>query len=365
MLKGIPIPESLHEPCQTEISTLMNAQNSIADDIRRIVARYGVDDDEWAEAISSQYFLLCLSNKLEQKNEDYENLLNKCLSSFRVTYKGQFILDNDSLLITPDENFHIVECMKIEDSEDSYFRHSSKTRADKIDSQRMYINFHYGLLIRIVSSEDTEVLRAIKHTCLDNLLNSKSVDSYGGWYPYRVPWITARILISLKDIDYSTYLEREKVDRIISDALSSIYQRINEKAPYWRSGVGNWVSKWESTALCLEALYVWNAIDTKKDLIEKVIRYIFSEENKNDWLDTNISFDTEESANKVLASVILASVSYRITKSYFRDIFSGHSNEIMKFLERVISVILNQDVKAVLQYCTVPQILYYVLSAIE
>lgn len=363
MLNGIQIPESLNKLPEDSIPN--NTQIGITANIRRIVARYGVDDDEWAEAISSQYFLLCLSNKLKQKNEDYENLLNKCLSSFRVTYKGQFVLDKDSLLITPDENSRIVECMKNEDSNDSYFRRSAKTRADNTDSQRMYINFHYGLLIRIVSSEDTEVLRAIKHTCLDNLLNNKSVDPYGGWYPYRVPWITSRILISLKDIDYSTYSEKEKVDKVVTDAVSSIYQRINEKAPYWRSGVGNWVSKWESTALCLEALYVWEAIDTKKDLIEKVIRYIFNEENKSEWLNTNISFETEDSANKVLASVILASVSFRVTKTYYKDIYLKHADEIIDFLKRVISVILNQDIKAVLQYCTVPQILYYVLSAIE
>ena len=237
MLNGIQIPESLNKLPEDSIPN--NTQIGITANIRRIVARYGVDDDEWAEAISSQYFLLCLSNKLKQKNEDYENLLNKCLSSFRVTYKGQFVLDKDSLLITPDENSRIVECMKNEDSNDSYFRRSAKTRADNKDSHRMYINFHYGLLIRIVSSEDTEVLRAIKHTCLDNLLNYKSVDPYGGWYPYRVPWITSRILISLKDIDYSTYSEKEKVDKVVTDAVSSIYQRINEKAPYWRSGVGN------------------------------------------------------------------------------------------------------------------------------
>lgn len=144
MLKGISIPESLHN--SPESNTPNKDHNNIADDVKRIVARYGVDDDEWAEAISSQYFLLCLSNKLKQKNEDYENLLNKCLSSFRVTYTGQFVLDNDSLLITPDENSRIVECMKIEDSKDSYFLRSAKTRAKNIDSQRMYINFSLWII---------------------------------------------------------------------------------------------------------------------------------------------------------------------------------------------------------------------------
>lgn len=342
-----------------------NTINAIIDNIKRIVARYGMDDDEWSEAISSQYFLLSLAEKLQHKDEDYKNLLNKCLSNFRITYTGQLILDNDSLLITPDETTRIIDCMKNEDIADGYYRKSSRTRANNIDSHRMYINFHYGLLIKIVSSEDTEPLRAIKHTCLDNLLNEKSIDSYGGWYPYRVPWITARILISLKDIDYDSYPNSKKVDEIVEKALHSLYQRIYEKEPYWRSGVGNWVSKWESTALCLEALYVWESLETKKDKIEKIITYIFNDVNKTEWLNKNVSFETEESANKVLASVILASVVLRITKTYYPSIYKQNVFEILSFLENVIEVILNQNVKAVLQYCTIPQILYYVLIAIK
>ena len=352
----------------TVVSTneqVSNTFDSIIYNIKRIVARYGVDDDEWAKAISSQYFLLCLAEKLHHKDEDYKNLLNKCLSDFRITYDGRLILDNDSLLITPDETTRIMDCMKKEDLSDGYYRKYARTRADNIDGQRMYINFHYGLLIKIVSSEDTDTLRAIKHTCLDNLLNEKSIDFYGGWYPYRVPWITARILISLKSIDYSSYSNSDNVNKAVKKALRSLYQRIYEKAPYWRSGVGNWVSKWESTALCLEALYVWEDIEAQKKQIEKIINYIFYEENKVEWLNNNISFENEEIANRILASVILASVVTRITKKHFPLIYQRYADEIVMFFKNVIEFILNQNVKVVLQYCTVPQILYYVLIAME
>lgn len=338
---------------------------SIIENIERIVASYGIDADDWSEAISSQYFLLCLAEKLQHKDEDYKKLLNKCLSNFRIKYTGELILDNESLLITPGETTRIIECMKNEDESDNYYRKKAKTRADNIDSQRMYINFHYGLLIKIVSSEDTKTLRLIKHTCLDKLINEKSIDPSGGWYPYRVPWITARILISIKSIDYSSYTNKDNVNKTVKKALRSLYDRIYVKAPYWRSGVGNWVSRWESTGLCLEALFVWEEIESKKDKIEQIINYIFREENRIEWLNNIISFETEESANNVLASVILASVVFRVTKMYFQTIYKQYVNEIISFFESVIDVILNQNVKAVLQYCTVPQILYYVLSALE
>lgn len=338
---------------------------SIIENIERIVASYGIDADDWSEAISSQYFLLCLAEKLKHKDEDYKKLLNKCLSNFRIKYTGELILDNESLLITPDETSRIIECMKNEDKSDNYYRKKAKTRADNIDAQRMYINFHYGLLIKIVSSEDTKILRSIKHTCLDKLTNEESLDPSGGWYPYRVPWITARILISIKSIDYSSYTNKDNVNITVKKALRSLYDRLYVKAPYWRSGVGNWVSKWESTGLCLEALFVWEEIGLKKDRIERIINYIFSEENRLEWLNKIISFETEESANNVLASVILASVVFRVTKLHFPSIYKQYANEIIAFFKSVIDVILNQNVKAVLQYCTVPQILYYVLSALE
>lgn len=37
---------------------------NIIKNIKRIVAKHGLDDDEWAQAISSQYFLLCLAKQL-------------------------------------------------------------------------------------------------------------------------------------------------------------------------------------------------------------------------------------------------------------------------------------------------------------
>lgn len=344
---------------------LEEVKNSLIKKIKRIVARYGLDDDEWAQAISSQYFLLCLAQQLKWENKDYANLLNRCLSSFSVTYTGDYILDNEKLLITPDETNRIVRCMQEEDNSDDYYTHSAKMQAKNINSEQMYLNFHYGLLLRIVSSEDTEVLRAIKHNCLDHLLEDGALDTSDGWYPYRVPWITARILISLKSIDYSSYKNKEQLDNIIRTSITSLYQRIDEKSAYWRSGVGKWVSKWESTALCLEALYTWNAIDGHTTEIKRIIDYLCSEDNKNYWLNNQVSFETEELANDTLSAVILASVVFRVLMTYFLDSYKDLCVDIVNFFDEVITLINKQNVRTVRQYCTVPQILHYVMTAIE
>lgn len=340
-------------------------KKKIESDIKKYIAKYGFDDEQWAEAISSQYFLLCLAEQLDWKKIDYQNLLNKCLSSFNVTYKGEYVLDKDKLLITPGETTHIVECMIEEDKNDNYFVKSAKLQAKNINSQIMYLNFHYGLLLRIVSSEDTEVLRAIKHICLDSLLSEQAIDSFGGWYPYRVPWITARILISLNAIDYSSYPKVTKLEKTIDDAIESLFQRINENAFYWRSGVGTWVSKWESTALCLEALYEWDAIDNKTNEVKKVLDYVCNESNIEEWILTNPGFETEETANNTLASVILSSVVARVSKHHYPDVYNKIHTNIFDYLSKVINIISKQDIKSVRQYCTIPQILHYVLTAIK
>lgn len=338
---------------------------NIIRNIKRIVAKYGLDDDEWAQAISSQYFLLCLAKQLNWSKKDYANLLNKCLSSFSVTYTGDYVIDNEKLLVTPDETTRIIACMQEEDDTDDYYTHSAKMQARKIDANQMYMNFHYGLLVRIVSSENTDVLCAIKHKCLDRLTDDDAIDTSDGWYPYRVPWITARILISLKSIDFETYLEAKKIENIIESAITSLYQRIDEKGAYWRSGVGKWVSKWESTGLCLESLYVWDAIKGHEAEIERIINYVCSEENRSEWLDHQASFATEESANCTLSGVILASVILRITRKYFEGIYEDLYDSVVNLFDSVINLINKQDFGKVRQYCTIPQILHYILTALE
>lgn len=48
-----------------ESRTLSQIKNNFIRKIKKIIARYGFDDEEWAQAISSQYFLLCIAKQLK------------------------------------------------------------------------------------------------------------------------------------------------------------------------------------------------------------------------------------------------------------------------------------------------------------
>lgn len=359
-------------PHGMNVSNIGNSKKSskaknIIGKVKKIVAKYGLDDKSWAEAISSQYFLLCLAKQLHLEKHDYENLINKCLEPFRVTYNFDLVLDDEKILITPDETERISRCMQEEDKKDSYFLRSAKMQATNIDPQKMYQNFHFGLLIRNASAKHSEVLDKVKLLCLDKLDNEDALDTSGGWYPYRVPWITGRILISLKSIDFSEYGNAKRLNGIIEDAIDSLYQRINEDDAYWRSGVGDWVTKWESTALCLEAVYVWGSIDN--DIhhreVEKILAYTCGDDQMQEWLDCEINFSEANSANTVLSAVTLASVMYRVTEQYFPEQFDNISDRIINLFDRVITTINRRGVTIVQQYCTLPQILYYVVEALR
>ena len=334
--------------------------------IRRIFSKHGVEDDEWAKAISSQYFLLCLAKDLQSSKKIYYKLLDKCLSSFSITYQGNYVLDKDKILITPNETQRIIECMKKEDETNPAYAQTGKLSAANIDTQQMYMNFHYGLLLRIVASENTKILQVLKHICLDRLLDDRALDTSDGWYPYRVPWLTARVLISLKNTDYSEYENIDRLDETIRQAVESLYRRFDESESLWKSGVGEWVSKWESTALCLEALYLWDNDNFSSQVeIQKAIKCIFSEQCVGEWLETPPNFSSESDSNTVLSSVCLASVVYRITKMYFPDIHLEHSEKIINYFSDVLKLLGKSEKNEVRQYCTIPQILHYIASAMQ
>ena len=337
----------------------INLCNVLIEKVQSLIAMHGLDDDIWAKAISSQYFLVGLANLLNMKGQkDYFNLLDRFLSSFHYNIKGELILEKNHVLITPEETERLTHFMYEEDKTDDFYSLSEKMKAQNIDTQQMHNNYHYGLTLRISSSEKIQVLDAIKKYSLDKLLKSDdSLDEYGGWYPYRIPFITARILISLKETDLSG-IEDSEVNIIIERALESLIRRIYQNH-YWRSGVGLWISKWESTALCLEALERWNYIKNDNAQILNVIKYIL--ENQLEWMVDPPNFLDEESSNSTLSSVILSSIILRCIKNHYKfEDFKINPIDYLSYLERCLNAVSKIVTPKIRQFCTIPQVIFYI-----
>ena len=69
--------------------------------------------------------------------------------------------------------------------------------------------------------------------------------------------------------------------------------------------------------------------------------------------------------NNILSAIILASVVFRITKKMFTNTYVELCDDILEFFDNVINAINKNAVSKVRQYCTIPQILHYVLAAFE
>jgi nucleoside phosphorylase len=335
----------------------------ILEKIKDFIASHGLDDSNWAKAISSQYFLIGLAECLNMKGQpDYKELLNIFLRSFHPTVDDKIDLLQDHILVTPEELDKIIDCMKEEDKADQYFLKSQKTKAENINASQLHYNYLYGLIIKIASNKKSKVLDTINKLAIDELTDPKVLDDYGGWQPYRIPWITARILISLKDSNYFKRKDAKIIDSIIIKALDSLIRRIADRK-YWRSGVGIWVSKWESTALCLEALDKWQYVDKNKKRISEILSYIFS--NETEWM-VSPNFDTEEHSNHTLAATILICSVVHIIKNNFKsNEFIVDYNKYINYLDECIDTIIRTSKHNNRQFCTIPQISYYIVNVLK
>ena len=339
----------------------------LIDEVHNLIAAHGIDDDAWSQAISSQYFLAGIARRLElDDQQDYHRLLNRFLRSFHHQIDETIVLDKDHILVTPEELKKIIECMRQEDEHDPYYANSSKTNWRSIDAWKLHYNYLYGLAVEISNDDKYRVLSEIQTLAIEDLIyNQKqtALDDHGGWHPYRIPWITARILIGLKHSSIESRDDYDKIASVVNRAIDSLIRRIYDNQ-YWRSGVGDWVSEWESTALCIEALYEWGSIETHKKKIQAVIKYSIAHED--DWLKDPPNLTTEADSNLTLASVLMVCSILQATLATEMDTDTPVDiGRYLSYLKRVVSLVRTSAKSNSRQFCTIPQIAYYVVKTVS
>lgn len=356
----VPPPQESTPPSPIRPTVSRSPQGlRIIESIRRIIAQHGLDDETWASAISAQYFLVLLARRLEMiDQQDYEQLMDRFLGSFTYRVSDKVVLNPDRVLVTPEELKKISECMEEEDAEDTFFTKTTKTKAANVNTELLHLNYLYGLTLAIAASPPrTRILRALEDAAIDHLILEKgmrTLDEYGGWSPYRIPWVTARVLISLSHVDIAVRPETQFILRVVDTGLRSlVYRQVDGK--YWRSGVGTWVSKWEATGLCLEALLRWEHRLDDKTAITGTLEYLRTD---GSWLRQPPRFDSGDAANETLASVVIASLLVGRESSGVNE----RDEPFLDYVESALKVLLNSDASP-RQFCTVPQVAYYAAEA--
>ncbi len=346
-------------------------KRQLLSNIRAMVNMHTLCDECWTEAISSQNFLVDLAFELKMtRDETFKNLLNIFLLSFSPQFSGGFKLNDRNVLIIPNENQKLIECMLKEDQDDPYY-HGALEAKKIVHPDRIYKNYLYGLMVNIATATVNSQLSNVFDHCINELLSDEALDKdRGGWYHYRLPWITARILLGFHNIlknDRLTLNIIDKIEKLYNKGLSSLIERIYDNK-YWRSGAGEWVSKWESTGLCLEAfLTSTEALRDQSYIvrINDVMSYLFKDGIVNEWLPKTIDFSTENSTNTLLAQVVLCSVLYRYIKLPEWKKYEKYCKEIGDFFISCMSELSKESSVIVRQFCTIPQILLYIVRAIK
>ena len=343
--------------------TINDVPDSISEkDIRVTVRKYVQNrtliNEEWDNEISSEFFVLCLAKELRinKNNPQYIELIQRV--SERLTKKvdtGEYSIEQRHNKKVFEETDQIIELMKKDDDNNGEYRHTAYA-ADKINGDiRFFYNYFNALFTKIKSIDDRFDMIAVQSAyTLKSLFENESFEDFGGWKLYRLPWITARVLLCLSDVN----LNQEQITKI-KEALQSLIDRQKGDGT-WYSGASEWVPEWESTGLCLEALFVYGYDKFKKNIDKTINHYL---PKINDLLSAiNYSSDADAS-NRSTAIIILLSVIYQVLKKYRKNDFANIEDYIRKGLYLAIEQIQSQKIKGK-QHSCVPCALYYIIKAV-
>lgn len=170
--------------------------------------------------------------------------------------KRKVIITEDTLVFsdTPgnerNDFISIIDSMKQYDIVNSTCRSREWEKPAEIDLDFFYHNWLLGLLL---SFEGNSIKPDFSYRRkLLKLIKSRQLP-FGGFYPQRVPWVTARILMGAASCG-----ENYQTNRWIKTAADWLLEN-NRSTPgltqgFWASGSGTWNSSEQCTAMCALAL---------------------------------------------------------------------------------------------------------------
>ena len=148
----------------------------------------------------------------------------------------------------------IKKCMQKEEQSTVY---TPQLYSDAIDYYRFHDNWLLGLLLGfegLATDSCSKTLRERYVECAKNM----QLDS-GAFYPERVPWVTARVIMGLAQCGltyYSSDVVKQACDWLVEQITDDI-DTMGFDFPYvgWKSGTGTWNSDIQITLMNLEALH--------------------------------------------------------------------------------------------------------------
>lgn len=288
-------------------------------------------DPTWENTPSSMYFVISTAKMLGVVDE-YKDVIDALCSNFSIK-EGQINIRFD-ILQTTNDFVKIKERMINEDDDNCPRGYEAGKDIDLIEIHK---NWLYGLLIGLKGVlEDSGYHELIKKV-ESEIMQSQESDGY--WYPKRVPWVTARILIGLAEAGYSIN------DECIYKGVNFLLHDIKDR--HWDAHTGGWNNVFETSSLCLEAL-IKCGLDYEKDLPKDVTEYLL--ENSQVWMSENCEID---GATTACALLKILGIQEQLL-FYINELAKRNIHNIVEMNDRL-------DFNNV-QSCKTTQIAYYVIE---
>lgn len=218
-------------------------------------------DPSWGNNMASMIFSAELFENIGFDNSS-KNYLQICLSEIRKRWTYNEKLDGLKLLednITSE--FVDFDCIKLKmQDEEKKITYDEEMSYSNIDSLKFHNNWLLGLLLGVESFANDELGSNNKTKYIECAKNSQQLD--GSFYPKRVCWVTARMIIGLSKCGLY-YQNSENLVKKACDWLISVLtepKEMNWKIKNfnccgWKSGTGEWNSSENVTLMCLSALF--------------------------------------------------------------------------------------------------------------
>ena len=301
---------NIHDDTLRPESLNLLAAWELSEDLGRWLVRRTEDDPGWNDNLGSSVFA---GMALSRLHHDEKWLL------IAERLRGRWRYDT-GLLPTPVgepttdlEDFkQIAATMANEDA--TYWResgHPSGLAAADFDTDKAYRCWALGLLLCF---EGSAPLRHRDRGRIEQLLRmaGRAAEETGGYYPARVPWITARILIGI-----SVAAADPAEHPAVGPACRWLRGLVTGPARQWRGGTGEWNTDEATTAMCVIALTEADQGGRAGEAIATALAWLRSAEQKQKWKRPGREID--------LAQVIEAFV--RCTDDQVRD-------DLMTLLQR-------------------------------
>lgn len=288
-------------------------------------------DPTWNNTPSSMCFVILAAEKLGIVDE-YVDVIEALCSKFSVV-SGHVVI-NFNELITTNDFVHIKDKML---AEDKIIHPPISEAADSINLDRAHKNWLFGLLIGLKS-----ILIKYGHQDLIDAVEAELLstqDPEGFWYPKRIPWVSARILIGLATAGFT------KTETCIRNGVQYIYSTAHNY--FWVANTGGWNNEYETTSLCLEALFKCGE-DCDSEFITKAAELLLSKSSV--WMKPEYDIDGVISAYALMNIL-----------GFEKKLLSYINSLVIRQIHEIIDTSSELDLSQE-QSCLVTQIASYVLE---